>query len=501
MMQLLGAFVFVLLGMALGWRVGRGRRPSSAGGSPPLGTSADHVTQIFEHTMDGLFLIEVLGPERYRNLAINPALLQLMGMRAEQLVGRLVHETGVPAEAARFVARYRRCVEAAAVQREHITIELPAGRRVVEMTLVPLRDATGRIHQLVGVVHDLTDRVALEAALAARESEFRTLVENSPDLIVRYDLEGRRVYVNPAFERMHREPAKQLLGKTAADDPLLGDGVAARMMEGIRDVVAHGKTLQVGGIKRKFGETWREGDLLLVPEVDADGRVQTVLALVRDLTSLRRQQDELAQSRAQLRQLTASLVSRELNEELGQVLTALRLSAGMLRVQYADSLPPLLAASNAMTELVDSAIGTMRELVGRLRPAVLDDGLLPALIWAGEQLRLRHGLACRLDVAAVPDLNGEEAVALLGVAREALGNVARHAGVARAELALTRTGDRWELSVRDTGCGFDPATVDQATFGLKLMREGAHLLRGELQIASRPGEGTQVRLSFPAQSL
>lgn len=496
-MLALGGSALLAAGVVLGWWA-CGRRPAATPVLASVGGSAEHLRQIFQHATDGLFLIEVVGPRCFRNLTVNPALLQSMGMRADELVGRLVHETAVPSVAARFIERYERCVQSGDVQREQMAIGLPGGYRVVEMTLVPLRDAGGRIHQLVGIAHDLTERVALEAALSARERVFRTLVENSPDLIVRYDRECRRVYVNPAFARMHEQPAERLLGKTPADDPVLGHGAAAWVMSAIQSVIASGKTRQVSGILRKSNEQWREGDVLLVPEMDGEGRVQTVLGLGRDVTTQRRQQAELERARAQLRELTAIRISHELHEELGQVLTALRLATGMLRVQYAEALPPLLAASNAMTGLVDRAIGTLRELVGRLRPAALDEGLVAALNWLAQDLRQRHSLECSLDIEAAPELGAEAVAALFGIAQEALCNSARHAGTGRAGLRLGRACERWELVVCDAGRGFDPEAVGTRAYGLQVMEKGARLLGGDLRILSCPGVGTEVRLSFPA---
>lgn len=497
MPTLLLAGAVLLAGMALGWAARR-----RAGALTPAETAAargtDYLRQIFEHATDGLFLIEVLGEARFRNLAINPALLQSMGMRASELVGRMVHETAVPSVAALFIQRYQRCVTSAVVQREQFVMLLPSGRRTVEMTLVPLRDESGRVRQLVGIVHDMTERVALEAALVTREREFRTLVENCPDLIVRYDRDGRRVYVNPAFTRMRQQSAEPLLGQSPADDPAFADGEAERMMTAIRAVVSTGKAQRLTSIFRKAGQDWREGDLLLVPEVDDEGQVRTVLGLGRDMTVQRQQEAELDQARAQLRSLMASRVSRELQEELGQVLTALRLSAGMLRVQYADSLPPLLAASNTMTGLVDRAIATMRELLRGLRPASLDEGLAPALDALSRDLCRRHGFECRLDLGGVPELSEESAAALFGIVQEALENAARHAGVAEADLSIRRLGDEWELVVRDAGRGFQPDSVGGQAYGLQVMKARASLLGGELLIDSRAGQGTAVMLNFPA---
>jgi hypothetical protein len=117
-------------GIALGWvAAGRWQKASARALPPAPGEGMDHLRQIFEHATDGLFLIEVLGEARFRNLAINPALLQSMGMPAHQLVGRMIHETAVPSTATLFVDRYRRCVESGTVQREQISMALPAGCR------------------------------------------------------------------------------------------------------------------------------------------------------------------------------------------------------------------------------------------------------------------------------------------------------------------------------------------------------------------------------------
>lgn len=473
-----------------------------------LDESEQRYREVFENASDGLYLIEVLGERRFRNLEVNPTLLRAMGWKSEDVVGRLVHETAVPSVAKIYVDRYQQCVSTGVPLREEVALNRITGRKVFESTVIPLRNAEGRIYRLVGISHDITAQRQLEVALEEKAREFRTLVENLPDAIFRYDTEARRVYVNPIGLRLTGRTLEELQGTTPEELPLTSALFAKDMLQSIQRVVDTGVVLETS-LQQVDGQgTLRSYLTRLGPELDAKGKVVGVLSIMRDITELKAREAELEASRMQLRELSEhrdavleeerKRIARELHEELGQVLTALRLTISMLRVEYGATMPILKERSHAMTELVDRAIHSMREVVTTLRPSVLDAGVMAALEWLVQDMRKHTGLECTLVASERIVLSRDRSLGLFRIVQEALTNAVRHARASQADVDIERVGAQWFVRIQDNGVGFDPDAPRSAkSFGLLGMRERAHALDGELSITSAPGQGTQVRMVFP----
>ena len=191
-------------------------------------------------------------------------------------------------------------------------------------------------------------------------------------------------------------------------------------------------------------------------------------------------------------------IARELHDEVGQILTGIKLTLDM-----SQRLPPDAVAGSLREakELVSDLIGRVRQLSLDLRPAMLDDlGLLPALLWHLEryqtqtqiQVAFRHiGLERRFD----PGLE----TAAYRIVQEALTNVARHTDVSEATVRVWSDESKLNVQIEDLGSGFDPEAVlaAGASSGLVGMRERANLLGGRLTVESTPGAGTLLTAELP----
>jgi signal transduction histidine kinase len=189
-------------------------------------------------------------------------------------------------------------------------------------------------------------------------------------------------------------------------------------------------------------------------------------------------------------------IARELHDEMGQQLAALRMEASVLRTRARGEQPPAQAQYQVLLDRIDNLAGGVRALVKQLRPPALDGGLAAALEWLAAEFTQATGLPCRLQVDADADrLAPDIATQVFRVAQESLTNVRRHAHAARVDLALQRNDGHWLLAIADDGAGFDPSH-ERSGHGLLGMEERARLLGGTLDIAGRPGSGTTVRLHF-----
>ena len=225
------------------------------------------------------------------------------------------------------------------------------------------------------------------------------------------------------------------------------------------------------------------------------------LALQRgDLTG------QVRQAREQMRRLSTRLlevqeeerrrIARELHDEIGQLLTGLKLAL--------DAVVPVSGAEghlHSARELASGLMNRVRELSLALRPTVLDDlGLVPGLLWQIDRYSTQTGVEVDFQQVGVdaryrPELE----TAAYRITQEALTNVARHAGVGEAVVNLWLDDDALMLRIEDRGKGFDVQAVRKraATGGLVGMQERAMLLGGQIEITSAPQKGTRVLARLP----
>jgi PAS domain S-box-containing protein len=248
---------------------------------------------------------------------------------------------------------------------------------------------------------------------------------------------------------------------------------------------------------------------------DAAGKPVRIVGGISDVTEQRKAEQALQNSRRQLRALSARLqsvreeerakVAREIHDELGQVLTALKINLDWLERKLGvrdndPSLNPLLDRVVESAEIADSAISSVQKIASELRPSSLDNlGLAAALGQETQRFQLRTNIACQVKLPADGlDLPAEAATAVFRIFQEALTNVARHAQATEVRATLESEADQVVLQIEDNGRGIPPeALADTKSLGLLGMRERASVLGGEVVIAPLQPRGTRVTLRLP----
>lgn len=444
----------------------------------------------------------------------NPAVARTFGLPAGAVVDRHLHEPGTdggPGPRAWLETGVRQALDSGQPNEQEAYWQTGNGGQFFEMRYIPERDAAGQVVNVLAIGRDVTRLREAELALRVSEREFRTLTENSPNLIVRYDRDCRRLYVNPAYlqqTELTRERAIAVVPDRnwRPDISMPADEYKAKL----RAAMATGEQaeIQMSWTKQKTGEVVHHA-LHIVPEHDLLGNVTGVLAIGHDITALKIAESrlresydllqELASRRETAREEERKRIAREIHDELGQQLTALRLKVNLLNFQFGATAPALREATGSLLGMVDSTIQVARNVSTALRPAALDMGIVPALDWLAQEFRRNTGVACELGaMPADLDLGEEQSVVLFRIAQEALTNVVRHAGASRVRIALEREGCRHVLEIADDGSGFDPGAARLHKFGLLGMRERALAVGGEIEIDSTPGRGTRIRASIPA---
>ncbi|UXV19240.1 transporter substrate-binding domain-containing protein [Pseudomonas fluorescens] len=238
----------------------------------------------------------------------------------------------------------------------------------------------------------------------------------------------------------------------------------------------------------------------------ADG--EYLVVYLNDVTERRRYVAALLQSEAQLRELSAHLetvreeekarIAREVHDELGQMLTVLKLETSMCELAYAQLDPGLNERLNSMKRLIAQLFQLVRDVATALRPPILDAGIASAIEWQARRFEARTQIPCLVQVPDnLPALSDAKAIGLFRILQEALTNVMRHARAHTVELTLVVEGGDLQLTISDDGIGFVESQGRPVSFGVVGMRERVLMMGGQLSLHSEPGEGTTLTVRVP----
>jgi two-component system sensor histidine kinase UhpB len=287
----------------------------------------------------------------------------------------------------------------------------------------------------------------------------------------------------------------------------------ARLQTDIEAVVKGGGNVWVGEYRYQradgsWAHIYDRGFVLR----DAAQTAYRMVGSMQDISPRKAVEEELRQSQADLRRLAANVesareeertrIAREIHDELGQAMTALKMDVSWLE-RKALSDPALLAEkTQEMIQLIDGTIRTIRRIATELRPGVLDNlGIQAAIEWQAQEFTRHTGIGCSL--AFTPKsitLDDLRSTALFRILQETLTNVARHANASAVQIALLVNGTSANLEVRDNGKGFsadDPASLN--SFGIIGIRERVSHLHGTVTFDSAAGHGTTVRIYLPLE--
>ena len=361
------------------------------------------------------------------------------------------------------------------------------------------------------ILRDITQRLATEARVREDEARLDAIVRSATDAIITVNAGQHIVLFNRAAERMFGVTASQAVGAPLAN--FIPERFRAGHREHIDRFGRTGETARRMGPQRALHAVHADGTEFPIEASISHATVggeQLFSVIIRDITARLAAAAEIERSHAQLRELGAVMhevreaeqtrIARELHDELGQALTALKMDVELLESLAPPDRADLLERTGAMRGLLDSTVQTTRRISADLRPLVLDDlGLAAAAEWLVDQLRQRARVDCDLAIdSSLADLAEPYASAIFRVMQESLTNVAKHARASRVELRLAREGGSAVLTVHDDGVGM--GQTDQAkprSFGLRGIRERILVLGGEVRIVSQPGGGTVVVVRVP----
>ena len=459
---------------------------------------------------DSALLLDTEG----RVLAANESAFRALGERsAEELAGRTVFDY-FPEEIA---DRERAHLDEVLRSGEPVRYEDRRGSRTFDTHLYPVFDAGGKVVRVAIFSLDITElkkteeelrrtqeelslhSKELERQVRQRTREITSILENTPAVVYIKDRDHRYVMVGSRFEKLFGVQSRDARGRTdyeifpreIADQFRANDERVAREQDSIQ---VEERVPQEDGVHTYLSVKF--------PLKDEDGRIRAMCGISTDITDLIKAQEQLRRLSGRImdsQEQERALIARELHDELGQLLTALRMDAAWLRRRMRPDGGAAFDRADAMCALIDRTIDEVRGIAIRLRPGVLDDlGLIDALEWYTEEFDRRYGVACSFHHGAVGPVKDLLATSAYRIAQEALTNVARHASATHAEVTLDLEGDELVLRVEDDGGGFDMERgSENDCLGIAGMRERAVLAGGRLEIRSAPGRGTAVRFRVP----
>jgi PAS domain S-box-containing protein len=350
----------------------------------------------------------------------------------------------------------------------------------------------------------------VEEALREREELLSSIFEYAPIGVAITDRDARFVRVNPRFLRMLGYTGEELASLTGWDLIYEDDAETSRQL---RDELWSGKREDFTWERRyvrKSGEVlWTQNTVSLTR--GADGAPGYAIALVEDISQRKLADAAIHATAEKLHALTRRMVdlqeserrdiARELHDQVGQTLTAMRINMDMIRTRLKEHDDAVIRSRNEDSiELIDSAFKAVENVMYDLRPPMIDEyGLIAALQWRARKFMERTGIHVEIHGDDAWRNDPEVELALFRIAQEALHNVARHARARNVDIELHEDGPQILLTIEDDGVGFaaDDRQEGRSGYGLITMRERSEAVGGRFQAYSAPGKGTRFTVRVP----
>lgn len=377
----------------------------------------------------------------------------------------------------------------------------------LSLSFLRFRDA----EYLVVYLADVTERHRAMAALRESEARLKGIAGNVPGLVFRLERD-------PAVGGLEfpyiSEGSEALVGYTPSEIQHPQMGLRTLVHPDDRADYHHVQNLALAGeqdwqwqgriLTRQGEQRW--ADIKASTRRLANGQVVWD-GVVWDITQGKRAELALARSQEQLRELSAHLesvreeekarIAREVHDELGQMLTVLKLEVSMCELAFAELDPALNERLATMKRLISQLFQLVRDVATALRPPILDAGIASAIEWQARRFEARTQIPCLVQVPDnLPALSDAKATGLFRILQEALTNVMRHANAHSVEIELVREAGQLRMTVSDDGQGFCRDQPRPTSFGLVGMRERVLMLGGSMVLHSEPGEGTSLSVAI-----
>lgn len=372
---------------------------------------------------------------------------------------------------------------------------------------------TGAFDYILKPIEFKTLRQILSRAMEVRrlrdsEEKYRSIVEDQTELICRFLPNGMLTFVNEVYCRYFSIKREDLIGQNFMNFVYEEDkkDVIKRITSPSYEnqVLTHEYRVVIP----KGTVRWQQWTIRAI--CDKQNNIIEFQAVGHDISTRKQAEEELKNSREQLRNLSAHLqsvrekermrIAREIHDELGQALTALKMELSWLNNKIPKDQLSLHEKTKSMVELIDKTSETVQRISEELRPGLLDDlGLGAAIEWQAEKFHNRTGIPC--EVYLNPEeiiVNQDISTAIFRIFQETLTNIIRHAKASYVKVKLQEINDEIELEVSDNGKGITEEQIyHPQSFGIIGIRERVYLLKGKVTIVGVPDKGTTLTVHIP----
>jgi PAS domain S-box-containing protein len=366
----------------------------------------------------------------------------------------------------------------------------------------------------LSIIKDITKRKMSEIELRESESKFKMLFNNANDAVFVTQLSDEKFYgdfieVNEIAcrrlgynkeEFLHLSPSA-IISQKCIDDYNKYNATLLREGHVIYDIIHRAK------------------DKKLIP-VEVNSHLfsfndkATILSVARDITERKQAEERLKRSSRLLRELAIHLqsvredertmIAQEIHDELGQVLTALKIQISLLSNKLSENQAPLKNKINSLLNMIDSSVESVQKISAKLRPGILDElGLVSAIEWQTEEFEKNTNIKCSLVLPKDEIILDEnKSTAIFRILQESLTNVVRHSKATRVSITLLNNKSNIYLEIKDNGIGITNQQIkDYKSLGIHGMRERAIVFGGEVLIEGFPNNGTNIKVEIPIDEI
>ncbi len=382
---------------------------------------------------------------------------------------------------------------------------LKGTHRYMEMHAVPLRNAEGKIISLLGVTRDVSQRKKAEEQIKKEKELSDSIINSLPGIFYLFDANRKLLRWNKNFENVSGYDAGEIVTVKPID---FYEGEGRKMVqENFTKVMLEGKSQFEANFVTKTGEK--------IPYYFTGLRVEyegspCLLGTGIDITQRKNAEEEIEIINEQLRQLTQHLqdireeerkrIAREIHDDLGQQLTAIKMGVVWINKKLPDASADIKNRLESINTLLDASNTSVRKILNELRTDILDNyGLVEALEWQGRQFTATTDIPLIFQCTE-KHIKPDEPVAtsIFRIYQEALTNISKYAHANRVTSSLTCTDNSIILKVEDNGVGFDTALLkNKRSFGILGMKERVASLNGNFTLDTQPGKGTSITVSIP----
>jgi len=352
-------------------------------------------------------------------------------------------------------------------------------------------------------------RHQLEKKLRNALTEWKTTFDSVQDGIMLIDTDFTILRINHSISLFLKLPYKDIMGKKCHD--LFHKQKFPPEICPMKKMI---KTQRHEENEIYFEDQKRWFNISLDPILSRANQINGAVHIMRDVTEYKLAKNALEQSKKELLDLSLHLesareqertsIAREIHDELGQSLTALKMDLFWLKKKISKNQKLLNKKMEDMSSLIDATIKTVKKISSELRPGILDDlGIASAIEWQVEEFKNRTEINYELEI--IPKnmvLDEKSSTALFRIFQEALTNITRHAKATKVEVSFKQKPSKVELKIRDNGKGISKKKIqDSQSFGLVGIRERVRSLAGEFKIKGISNQGTTITIKIPSTNI